>query len=106
VREIMEVGERVMNLQKVYAMRRGLTKADDMDISPRILEPQKVGPTAGLSLAPYLKEGVEEFYVAMGWDRETGRPLPETLRRLGLQDIVKDLPPGGPRGRNRRPTES
>ncbi|MDO8750278.1 MAG: aldehyde ferredoxin oxidoreductase C-terminal domain-containing protein [Dehalococcoidia bacterium] len=106
VQEIMEVGERVMNLQKVYAMRRGLTKADDMDISPRILEPQKVGPTAGLSLAPYLKEGVEEFYEAMGWDRETGRPLPETLRRLGLQDIVKDLPPGGPRGRNRRPTES
>jgi len=24
----------------------------------------------------------------MGWDPETGKPLPETLRKLGLGDLV------------------
>jgi len=27
----------------------------------------------------------------MGWDVETGRPLAETLRKLGLENLVKDL---------------
>ncbi len=94
VEEALEVGERVMNLQKVYALRRGITKEDDLDVSPRILEPQKVGPAAGISLAPYLKEGVEEFYESMGWDKGTGKPLPATLRRLGLRELVKDVPKG------------
>jgi hypothetical protein len=27
----------------------------------------------------------------MGWDGDTGKPLPETLEKLGLGDCVKDL---------------
>ena len=93
--EVLEVGERIMNLQRTYALRRGLTMADDLDVSPRLLEPQKVGPGAGLTIAPYLRQGVGEFYEAMGWDKETGKPLPDTLRRLGLGDLVNDLYPRG-----------
>jgi hypothetical protein len=26
----------------------------------------------------------------MGWDTETGKPLPETLEKLGLGHLVKD----------------
>jgi len=29
------------------------------------------------------------------WDEVTGKPLPETLRRLGLGDTMKDLWQGG-----------
>jgi aldehyde:ferredoxin oxidoreductase len=34
---------------------------------------------------------VRNYYETMGWDRETGTPLPDTLEKLGLEDIVKDL---------------
>jgi len=27
----------------------------------------------------------------MGWDADTGKPLPETLERLGLAHIAPDL---------------
>jgi len=28
----------------------------------------------------------------MGWDPETGKPLSETLKKLGLGHLAKDLP--------------
>ncbi len=30
------------------------------------------------------------YYEKMGWDVETGKPLPETLNHLGLGDTIKD----------------
>ena len=33
---------------------------------------------------------LETYYKLMGWDT-TGRPLPETLKKLGLDHIIKDL---------------
>jgi aldehyde:ferredoxin oxidoreductase len=34
---------------------------------------------------------VETYYGQMGWDPQTGRPLPETLAQLGLPDLIPDL---------------
>jgi aldehyde:ferredoxin oxidoreductase len=34
---------------------------------------------------------VENYYRLVGWDPKTGKPLPETLRQLGLGEIIKDL---------------
>ncbi len=31
------------------------------------------------------------YYTQMGWDAETGRPLPETLEKLGLEHTIADL---------------
>ena len=33
----------------------------------------------------------KNYYTLMGWDPENGKPLPETLEKYGLQDIIKDL---------------
>ncbi|NLL20818.1 MAG: hypothetical protein GX263_03645 [Firmicutes bacterium] len=30
----------------------------------------------------------ELYYELMGWDKKTGVPLPETLKELGLNDVV------------------
>jgi len=32
-------------------------------------------------------------YELMGWDKDTGKPLPETLRMLGLEQLIGDLYP-------------
>jgi aldehyde:ferredoxin oxidoreductase len=34
---------------------------------------------------------VKNYYKFMGWDPETGKPLPKTLEKLGLKDVIKDL---------------
>ena len=34
---------------------------------------------------------LDYYYEKMGWDKQTGKPLPETLKKLGLEHIIKDL---------------
>jgi aldehyde:ferredoxin oxidoreductase len=40
---------------------------------------------------PHWESLRRNYYQQMGWDAETGKPLPETLERLGLAHIVPDL---------------
>lgn len=85
------VGERLMNLERAFNIRRGLTPADDIEVSPRLLEPPSAGLAKGRSLAPHLRGMVMEYYRAMGWDEKTGKPLRSTLRRVGLEEIIQDI---------------
>jgi len=34
---------------------------------------------------------LDSYHRQMGWDRRSGRPLPETLRSLGLDQVAKAL---------------
>lgn len=77
-------GERITNLMRLVYARRGFEKSDEFDISHRYLEPAPAGPSKGKTLAPFLPAMVDEYYRQMGWDVETGLPLPETLQRLGI----------------------
>jgi aldehyde:ferredoxin oxidoreductase len=40
---------------------------------------------------PRLDEMLDDYYQRMGWDKETGKPLPETLQALGLAYAIKDI---------------
>ena len=31
------------------------------------------------------------YYRQMGWDEQTGKPLPETLRALDLEELIPDF---------------
>ena len=45
-----------------------------------------------------------KYYESMGWDRETGKPLPDTLRKFGLDTAMPELwGSGGPTGLNKNP---
>ena len=37
------------------------------------------------------EEMKDEYYQLMGWDKLTGKPLPETLEKLGLGDVISDI---------------
>lgn len=82
--EAMAVGERMVNLQRVIAVKRGFKPEDEFDVSDRLLEAPTVGKAAGKTIKPHLKAMVHEYYDHMGWDKATGRPTPETLARVGL----------------------
>jgi aldehyde:ferredoxin oxidoreductase len=82
--ELFKLGERAMNLARVFNLREGLTTADDQ------LCERSYGPTHGGALAEggidreELRQAVHTYYGMMGWDRETGTPTPERLQELGV----------------------
>ena len=82
--EVRQIGERIVNLERLFIAREGITRADDT-LPGRFLEeplPEGSGPSTGsvLELEPML----DEYYQARGWDVETGLPAEEKLRELGL----------------------
>ncbi len=89
--DALMVGERTINLERVFAIRRGFTPLDDFDIGPRLLEPPDTGKGAGRTIEPYLKGLVSEYYRLMGWDEKTGKPWRKILERLGMEDLIKDI---------------
>ena len=50
------------------------------------------GPCQGKGISSYWKKMRERYYEGMGWDKETGWPLPETLEKLNLDELIPDLP--------------
>jgi aldehyde:ferredoxin oxidoreductase len=89
--ELLEVGKRVMNLERVYNIRNGLTPADDYGISPRLLEAPDGGRAKDNPVKPYLTRMIDDYYRLMGWDIQTGKPWKKTLETLGLKQEAEDI---------------
>jgi len=88
--ELLRIGERIWNAERLFNLAAGFTRDDDT-LPPRLLrEPVKAGPAAGrvVDLAPML----DEYYIARGWDEE-GRPRAAKLEGLGLAAPVADARP-------------
>ncbi len=83
--ELLLLGERIWNAERLFNNAAGFSRADD-SLPPRLLhEPVAAGPAAGqvVDLPPML----DEYYISRGWDA-AGRPSPAKLDRLGLADIA------------------
>jgi len=85
--EAMAVGRRIVNQLRVFNFRHGLRKEMERP-SPRYGSVPVDGPAAGKGIMPHWDFMLRNYYEHMGWDPETGKPLPETLRKLGLGDLV------------------
>ena len=82
--QVRLIGERIVNLERLFIAREGITRADDT-LPKRFLEeplPEGSEPSTGsvIELEPML----DEYYLARGWDVETGLPSNEKLVELGL----------------------
>ena len=83
--DFLKIGERTWNLERLFNLRAGLTRADD-SLPKRLLEePHKTGPSAGVVV--HLDEMLPVYYRCRGWDQE-GRPTPEKLAELGLASLA------------------
>jgi aldehyde:ferredoxin oxidoreductase len=78
-----------MTMMRSFNVKNGHTRADN-SLSPRIMEAPVDGPAKGVSIAPKIDSMLDTYYEALGWDMD-GKPLPNTLNRLGLKDVAKDL---------------
>ncbi len=82
--DVIKIGERTWNLERLWNLRAGLTKEDD-NLPKRLLtEPHKAGPSAGVTVD--LAAMLPVYYETRGWDAE-GRPTEETLAELGLASL-------------------
>ncbi|MCW4020139.1 MAG: aldehyde ferredoxin oxidoreductase family protein [Candidatus Bathyarchaeota archaeon] len=80
--EFMRTGERIFNLKRLYNVREGVSRKDDV-LPPRILT-HKRGEGGSAESLPPLGEHLAQFYEYRGWD-ETGIPTQKKLAELSLE---------------------
>ncbi len=78
---LLEVGERVWNLERDFNLKAGITAADDTLPERLLKEAAKTGPAAGR--VNELDKMLPEYYELRGWGTDGG-PTAETRGRLGL----------------------
>ena len=88
--DVFTVGRRIVNQLRVFNFRHGLKKEDERP-SKRYGSAPVDGPARGKDVMQKWALMLENYYTLMGWDPNTGKPLPETLRTLGLTELLKDL---------------
>jgi aldehyde:ferredoxin oxidoreductase len=88
--EAVNTGKRIVNLLRAFNIRSGQTP--DLEYpSTRYGSIPIDGPAKGRDIKKYWDKMLNNYYKLMGWDRNTGKPLPETLEKLELKYVIKDL---------------
>jgi aldehyde:ferredoxin oxidoreductase len=75
-------------LIRLFNLREGLTKEEDLRLAPRTFQREVTAPNEGkIFTKEMLEMMVDEYYLLRGWDRQ-GNPKGETLERLGLDALL------------------
>lgn len=83
--EIVQAGERIYNMERMYNISVGFTSADDVLPERMINDPIKAGPMVGR--VSHVPEMLPHYYAARGWD-SNGIPTPDRLKLLGLEELI------------------
>ncbi len=88
--DVITIANRNTNLMRAFNLRHGVSLQVE---APSILYSSVPvdGPAKGRDIKPHWEHMLDVYYQHMGWDRKSGRPLPETLRSLGLEAEIRDL---------------
>jgi aldehyde:ferredoxin oxidoreductase len=80
--DLMRIGERIWNVERLYNLREGFSKDEDM--LPERFFKEKVHERV-IDKNEFLQT-LDEYYRMRGWD-ENGVPTERTLKRLGLANL-------------------
>ncbi|MDX9888678.1 MAG: aldehyde ferredoxin oxidoreductase family protein [Anaerovoracaceae bacterium] len=85
--ELQEVGERRINMMRLFNAKVGFDRKDD-NLPKKAFLPIEYGEgeVAKITAKDY-EAALTNYYEYMGWDPKTGNPTPETIKRLGLEWI-------------------
>lgn len=86
--QYMEIGKRIQTIRQLFNIKHGVMPASFM--LPERMEgrpPLKNGPLKGVQLRN--KEQISLHWKAFGWDETTGVPLPETVKALGIAELLE-----------------
>ena len=82
--DFVKIGERTWNLERMWNLKAGLTRADDTLPKRLLKEPHKAGPSKGVTVN--LDVMLPIYYKERGWTDE-GVPTDDKLAELGLSTI-------------------
>jgi aldehyde:ferredoxin oxidoreductase len=85
--KLKRIGERITNLQRMFNIREGITRKDDMQ-PKRLLTEKSPSPGRAKGHTVYLRQMLDDYYQLRNWDGETGIPTPQKLRELGLEYTI------------------
>ncbi len=86
--QLMEIGARIYTLERLILNREGIRRKDDLLPERITQEAIPSGPTQGRILTEEMYAVMlDEYYAVRGWD-EDGVPTPETIHRLGLDELL------------------
>jgi aldehyde:ferredoxin oxidoreductase len=91
--ELLAISERIWHLTRAFSVReiQGFGRSHDFPPPRFYKEPVPSGPNEGHYLPmDELENLLDEYYETRGWD-QNGIPTGETLKRVGLEDLVKDM---------------
>lgn len=80
-KELLRIGERIWNLERLFNLREGFTAKDD-SLPPRFSHPLPEGGSR--ERVVHLDVTLPEYYSLRGWDKE-GRPTKEKIASLGIE---------------------
>jgi len=86
--ELIKAGERISNLKRLYNIRLGFSRRDDL-LHPRLLT-HKRGTGGAAENLPHIGKMLSEYYAFRGWNEE-GIPRVEKLKELGLEEYGRGL---------------
>ncbi|MGQ4891435.1 MAG: aldehyde ferredoxin oxidoreductase family protein [Candidatus Njordarchaeia archaeon] len=82
--ELMTIGERIYNLERVILNKYGFDRKDDTLPKRLLTEPLPDGPSKGEVVDPEkFEKMLDEYYKLRGW--VDGKPTPEKLKELGIE---------------------
>lgn len=87
--QLRTAGERIFNLKRALNLKLGLNPRQS-EVFPKLwTQPLNEGGTQGF--VPNWEDMLREYYDYRHWDWDSGRPCPEKLVALGLDELVQDL---------------
>ena len=89
--ELAKVGERAINLARVFNIREGFTFDEDW-LPPRMFQPQNGGPIPDTAVEPKkLRKAIKNYYRMMGWEEQTGVPSLGKLEELDISWVAEHI---------------
>lgn len=85
--DAMTIGRRIINQLRAFNFRHGLDPALEAP-SPRYGSAPTDGPAEKKDIRPYFQWMKSFYFELMGWDPGSGKPLPHTLKALGLDKLI------------------
>jgi len=98
--ELLKAGERIINLERMYNYRHGMTRSADnlperfLKDSLNIYEVEKDNKLTDKVVVENLKVDLDQmldiYYQLRGWNQK-GVPTEEKLKELDMEELIKDL---------------
>jgi len=93
--EMLKVGERIVNMERVFNLREGLTRKNDM-LPPRVMkEPISIAPKSPVKVCTSkeeLEQMLNRYYKVREWKGNNGIPSKKKLEELKLSFLIPIVP--------------